>query len=142
MADVTGLLGVTVDNVYGSAVRGYSGRMTAATAARLARDPRVVLVQPDGVASIVADFNGRPGGGAASTTRSPTSPTTARTWTSSRRACAGPHVAGAAALYKSAHPTASPSAVRTALRAAGTSNWNTATDQDGTHEPLLNVASF
>src|SRR5687768_3237666 len=54
VSSVTNLLGVTVDNVYESAVRGYSGRMTAATAARLARDPRVALVQPDGVASIAA----------------------------------------------------------------------------------------
>jgi subtilisin family serine protease len=357
VSSATDLLGVTVDNVYESAVRGYSGRMTAATAARLARDPRVALVQPDGVASIaaqtlptgidridaeqsptaringtdervnvdvavidtgvdldhpdlnvytagakncstgrsaddgnghgthvagtigaldngsgvvgvapgariwpvrvlnnqgsgsfsaiicgidyvtahaneievanmslggsgsdsacgsnkdamheaicrsvaagvtyvvaagnsaadsstfvpaaydevitvsaLADFNGQPGGGAASTCRADVDDTFAdfsnygadvdiiapgvcitSTWkgggynTISGTSMASPHVAGAAALYKSTHPTATPSAVKTALRSAGTSNWNTATDPDGTHEPLLNVASF
>ncbi|MEJ2853119.1 MULTISPECIES: S8 family serine peptidase [unclassified Saccharothrix] len=44
----------TVEHVYSSALHGYSGRMTAAAAARLARDPRVVLVQPDGVATATA----------------------------------------------------------------------------------------
>jgi subtilisin len=357
VSSVTGLLGVTVDNVYASAVRGYSGRMTATTAARLARDPRVALVQPDGVATIaaqtlptginridaelsptaringtdervnvdvavidtgvdldhpdlnvntagakncstgrsaddgnghgthvagtigaldnsagvvgvapgariwpvrvlnnqgsgsfsaiicgidyvtahaneievanmslggsgsdsacgsnrdamheaicrsvsagvtyvvaagnsaansatfvpatyeevitvsaLADFNGQPGGGAASTCRTDVDDTFAdfsnygadvdiiapgvciqSTWkgggynTISGTSMASPHVAGAAALYKSTHPTASPSAVKTALRTAGTSNWNSATDPDSTHEPLLNVATF
>ncbi|MFC3890134.1 S8 family peptidase [Lentzea rhizosphaerae] len=357
VSSVTGLLGVTVDNVYESAVRGYSGRMTATTAARLARDPRVALVQPDGVASIaaqtlptgidridaeqsptakingtdervnvdvavidtgvdldhpdlnvntagakncstgrsaddgnghgthvagtigaldngngvvgvapgariwpvrvlnnqgsgsfsaiicgidyvtahaneievanmslggsgsdsacgsnkdamheaicrsvsagvtyvvaagnsaansstfvpatyaevitvsaLADFNGQPGGGAASTCRADVDDTFAdfsnygadvdviapgvcilSTWkgggynTISGTSMASPHVAGAAALYKATHPSASPSAVKSALQAAGTSNWNSSTDPDGTHEPLLNVASF
>lgn len=357
VSSATGLLGVTVDNVYESAVRGYSGRMTATTAARLARDPRVALVQPDGVASIaaqtlptgidridaeksptaringtdervnvdvavidtgvdldhpdlnvntagakncstgrsaddgnghgthvagtigaldngngvvgaapgariwpvrvlnnqgsgsfsaiicgidyvtahaneievanmslggsgsdsacgsnkdamheaicrsvsagvtyvvaagnsavnsstfvpatyqevitvsaLADFNGQPGGGAASTCRADVDDTFAdfsnygadvdviapgvcilSTWkgggynTISGTSMASPHVAGAAALYKATHPSASPSAVKSALQAAGTSNWNSSTDPDGTHEPLLNVASF
>ncbi|MFI9813759.1 S8 family serine peptidase [Saccharothrix variisporea] len=53
-SSVTADHAVTVDHVYSSALRGYSGRMTAATAARLARDPRVVLVQPDGVATTTA----------------------------------------------------------------------------------------
>ena len=53
-----------------------------------------------------------------------------------------PNVAGAAALYKSTHPSASPAAVKSALQAAGTTNWNSATDPDGTHERLLNVATF
>ncbi|MCP2249650.1 S8 family peptidase [Lentzea aerocolonigenes] len=357
VSSVTGLLGVTVENVYTSAVRGYSGHMTATTAARLARDPRVALVQPDGVASIaaqtlptgidridaeqsptaringtdervnvdvavidtgvdldhpdlnvntagakncstgrsaddgnghgthvagtigaldngngvvgvapgariwpvrvlnnqgsgsfsaiicgidyvtahaneievanmslggsgsdsacgsnkdamheaicrsvsagvtyvvaagnsaansstfvpatyeevvtvsaLADFNGQPGGGAASTCRADVDDTFAdfsnygadvdviapgvcilSTWkgggynTISGTSMASPHVAGAAALYKSTHPSASPAAVKSALQAAGTNNWNSATDPDGTHEPLLNVASF
>jgi subtilisin family serine protease len=55
---------------------------------------------------------------------------------------ATPHVTGGAALYKATHPSASPAAVKSALLAAGTSNWSTNTDPDGTHEPLLNVASF
>lgn len=53
---------------------------------------------------------------------------------------ATPHVAGAAALYKASRPLATPSDVRAALRAAGTQDWNTATDPDGVPEPLLNVA--
>ncbi|MEV6243053.1 S8 family peptidase [Lentzea sp. NPDC051838] len=357
VSSVTNLLGVTVDNVYESAVRGYSGRMTASTAARLARDPRVALVQPDGVASIaaqtlptgidridaeqsptakingtdervnvdvavidtgvdldhpdlnvntagakncstgrsaddgnghgthvagtigaldngsgvvgvapgariwpvrvlnnqgsgsfsaiicgidyvtahaneievanmslggsgsdsacgsnkdamheaicrsvaagvtyvvaagnsaansstfvpatyeevitvsaLADFNGQPGGGAASTCRADVDDTFAdfsnygadvdiiapgvcilSSWkgggynTISGTSMASPHVAGAAALYKATHPSASPAAVKTALRSAGTTNWNSGTDPDSTHEPLLNVATF
>ena len=357
VSSLTNLLGVTVDNVYESAVRGYSGRMTAGTAARLARDPRVALVQPDGVASIaaqtqptgidridaeqsptaringtdervnvdvavidtgvdldhpdlnvntagakncstgrsaddgnghgthvagtigaldngtgvvgvapgariwpvrvlnnqgsgsfsaiicgidyvtahaneievanmslggsgsdsacgsnkdamheaicrsvsagvtyvvaagnsaknsstfvpatyeevitvsaLADFNGQPGGGAASTCRADVDDTFAdfsnygadvdiiapgvcilSSWKSggyntiSGTSMASPHVAGAAALYKSTHPSASPAAVKSALQAAGTTNWNSATDPDGTHERLLNVATF
>ena len=43
---------------------------------------------------------------------------------------AAPHVTGAAALYKSSRPLATPVEVRAALRAAGTLDWNTATDPD------------
>ena len=53
---------------------------------------------------------------------------------------ASPHAAGAAALYLSTHPGASPATVRTALRDAGTSDWSG--DPDGTPEPLVNVAGF
>ncbi|MCJ7709587.1 MAG: S8 family serine peptidase [Chloroflexi bacterium] len=59
---------------------------------------------------------------------------------SSGTSMAAPHVTGAAALYKASRPLATPADVRTALRVAGTQDWNTATDPDGTHEPLLNVA--
>jgi subtilisin family serine protease len=55
---------------------------------------------------------------------------------------ASPHVTGAAALYKSTHPAATPAEVRTALRDAGTQDWNTATDRDAFHEPLLSVAGL
>ena len=41
--------GAAVEHVYQHAIRGYSARMSAAAAARIARDPRVLLVQPDGV---------------------------------------------------------------------------------------------
>jgi subtilisin len=53
---------------------------------------------------------------------------------------AAPHVTGAVALYKASRPLATPADVRAALRVAGTQDWNTATDPDGVHEPLLNVA--
>ena len=53
-----------------------------------------------------------------------------------------PHVAGAAALYKSNHPKASPAKVRAALVAAGTFDYDDSLDPDGIKEPLLNVASF
>jgi subtilisin family serine protease len=117
--------------------------------------------------SALADFNGLPGGGAASTCRADVDDTFAdfsnygadvdimapgvciySTWkgggynTISGTSMATPHVTGAAALYKSTHPTASPAAVKSALQAAGNLGWNTATDPDGIHEKLLNVDAF
>jgi subtilisin len=53
---------------------------------------------------------------------------------------AAPHVTGAVALYKASRPLATPAEVRAALRAAGTLDWNTATDPDSVHEPLLDVS--
>jgi subtilisin len=53
---------------------------------------------------------------------------------------AAPHVTGAVALYKASRPLATPTQVRAALRTAGTLDWNTATDPDSTHEPLLDVS--
>ena len=53
---------------------------------------------------------------------------------------ASPHVAGAAALYLSAHPGASPAAVKAALTGAGTFDW--AGDPDGVQEPLVDVSGF
>jgi subtilisin family serine protease len=53
---------------------------------------------------------------------------------------AAPHVTGAAALYKASRPDASPSQVKAALQAAGTLDWNVATDPDPYHERLLDVA--
>lgn len=117
--------------------------------------------------SALADFNGAPGGGAASTCRSDVDDTIAdfsnwgadvdimapgvcilSTWTGSSTntisgtSMASPHVAGAAALYKATHPTATPSAVKSALQAAGNTGWNTSGDTDGIQEKLLNVSGF
>ncbi len=52
---------------------------------------------------------------------------------------ASPHGAGAAALYKSIHPTTTPAQVRAALIAAGNLSWSNADDGDGTKERLLNM---
>jgi len=117
--------------------------------------------------SALADFNGRSGGGAAATCRSDTDDTFANfsnfgsdvdliapgvcissTYsgdgyrTLSGTSMASPHVAGAAALYKSTHPTASPSQVKSALRSAANLNWNNVDDHDRVKEPLLNVDAF
>jgi subtilisin len=53
---------------------------------------------------------------------------------------AAPHVTGAIALYRASRPTATPAQVKKALIAAGTSDWDTATDPDSVHEPLLDVS--
>ena len=59
---------------------------------------------------------------------------------SSGTSMATPHVTGAAALYKASRPFATPAEVRAALRAAGTLDWDTVTDPDSIHEPLLDVS--
>ncbi|HEU4671418.1 MAG TPA: S8 family serine peptidase [Candidatus Limnocylindrales bacterium] len=61
---------------------------------------------------------------------------------SSGTSMAAPHAAGAAALYKAAHLFASPADVRAALVAAGSADWDTSSDPDGTHEPLVDVAAI
>ena len=55
---------------------------------------------------------------------------------------AAPHVAGAAALWISKHPDATPAEVRSALIAAGNDRWNAEDDPDGHKEPLVDVSSF
>jgi hypothetical protein len=53
---------------------------------------------------------------------------------------AAPLVTGAAALYKSSRPNATPAQVRAALISMGNLNWKTWTDPDKWHEPLLDVS--
>ncbi|HEY5628098.1 MAG TPA: S8 family serine peptidase, partial [Candidatus Limnocylindrales bacterium] len=53
---------------------------------------------------------------------------------------ATPLVTGAVALYKSTRPLATPYQVKRALQLMGNLNWNTATDPDPWHEPLLDVS--
>jgi subtilisin len=122
--------------------------------------------------SALADFNGQPGGGAAPTCRADSDDTLAdssnfgsdidliapgtcisstyrggRYATMSGTSMAAPHVAGAAALYRSANPVAYPAEVKTALQTAsqpdpqspGNAVWNGVGDPDGIHEQLLNV---
>ena len=55
---------------------------------------------------------------------------------------AAPHVAGAAALYLSTHPNATPAQVRRALISAGRYDYHSAGDPDGIKEPLLDVSGF
>jgi len=57
---------------------------------------------------------------------------------------ATPHVAGAVALYKAAHPHATPREVKSALLAAASNDWTRppGADPDGIKEPLLNVAGL
>jgi subtilisin len=117
--------------------------------------------------SALADFDGKPGGLGSSTCRADEDDTLAdfsnfgadvdliapgvcilSTYkrggyaTFSGTSMASPHAGGAAALYKSTHPAASPAAVKRALQAAGNLNWNNADDPDGVKEPLVNVDAF
>lgn len=121
--------------------------------------PEVITV------SALADFDGQPGGDAASTCRSDVDDSFAdfsnygaavdiiapgvcilSTWkdggynTISGTSMATPHVTGAAALYVASHPGATPAEVRTGLLAAGNNVWSNDDDPDGIQEPLLDVS--
>ena len=117
--------------------------------------------------SALADFNGQPGGGAASTCTADEDDTLASfsnfgsdvdiiapgvciesTYmgssydTLSGTSMASPHVAGAAALYESTHPGSTPAQTKAALQSAGTLDWNDVDDPDPIKERLLNVSGF
>ncbi len=117
--------------------------------------------------SALADFNGVPGGGAAPTCRTDQDDTLAdfsnfgpdvdviapgvciySTYVNSGYATlsgtsmASPHAAGAAALYKATHPSATPAQVKSALQSAGNLNWNNSDDPDGIKEKLIDVSTF
>ena len=117
--------------------------------------------------SALADFNGQPGGGAASTCRADQDDTFASFSnygadvdiiapgvcinstsmmggyaTLSGTSMAAPHVAGGAALYAANNPSATPAQVKAALIASGTTNWNDGDDPDNTKEKLLNVSTY
>jgi len=53
---------------------------------------------------------------------------------------ATPLVTGAAALYKSTRPLATPAQVKAALQAMGNLNWRVSSDPDSYHEKLLDVS--
>ena len=55
---------------------------------------------------------------------------------------ASPHVAGAAALYKSLNPYATPAQVKSALQNGGSLDWDNSDDGDNTKEKLLDVSGL
>ena len=61
---------------------------------------------------------------------------------SSGTSMATPAVTGAAALYKSSRPNATPAEVREALQYLGNLSWFTSTDPDSYHEKLLDVSKL
>ncbi len=117
--------------------------------------------------SALADFNGAPGGGAASTCRADQDDTFASFSnfgsdvdiiapgvciystsmnggyaTLSGTSMASPHVAGGAALFAAINPSATPAQVKSQLIGTGTLDWNDSDDPDPVKERLLNVSTY
>ena len=117
--------------------------------------------------SALADFNGTPGGGAASTCRADQDDTFASFSnfgadvdiiapgvciystsmnggyaTLSGTSMASPHVAGGAALITALNPNATPAQVKSQLIGTGTLDWNDSDDPDPVKERLLNVSTY
>jgi subtilisin family serine protease len=55
---------------------------------------------------------------------------------------AAPMVAGAAALYRTRHPSATPAQIAAVLKATGTRDYDNRDDPDHIQEPLLNLAAL
>jgi subtilisin family serine protease len=55
---------------------------------------------------------------------------------------ATPHVAGAAVIYRTLFPKATPVQVRLALEASGTLDWETRSDPDNDHEKAVNISQL
>jgi hypothetical protein len=55
---------------------------------------------------------------------------------------ATPHVTGAAVIYRTMFPKATPAQVRMGLEASGTTDWRTNTDPDKDHEKAVYIADF
>lgn len=117
--------------------------------------------------SALADFNGLPGGGAASTCRADQDDTFAsfsnfgadvdiiapgvciystssngRYATLSGTSMAAPHVAGAAALIAATNPSATPAQIKSKLQSTGSLDWSDSDDPDPTKERLLNASTY
>ena len=117
--------------------------------------------------SALADYNGVPGGGAASTCAAGADDSLANFSNfgldvdiiapgacinstapgggyavMSGTSMAAPHVTGAAALYSVSHPADTPTQVQAALISLGNFDWDASSDPDGIKEPLLDVRAL
>jgi subtilisin len=136
--------------VYSAAIKGYSATLSPAAVRALRTDPRVAAVVvdrevhldaqtlPTGINRVDGERSSTVSGNGAGSVNADIAIIDTGIDTSHPDL----NVAGAAALYRSTHPGASPSQVRSALRSAANLNWNNVDDPDGIKEPLLNVDAF